>query len=135
MSARKIERDTRLRRTLYAVPDRAEEAADVDSEGPPLIALLPNRLASRRIEPDSAARTRVPEILEVQIPPHLRLTLNHMLELADETERRAQTLAWMSESLEAGGPSGWKVGSLRSTADDLRETAKRLLREMWLKPS
>ncbi len=134
MSAWKIEHDARFGRTLSAVPDRAEQADGLESKDQPPRALLPNRLASRRIGPASAAHARPPEVL-VQIPPHLRLTLNHMLELADETERRAQTLTWMGESLEGGGPSAWKVGSLQRTADDLRETAKRLLRVMWLEPS
>ena len=67
-----------------------------------------------------------------QIPFPIRLTLNQLLELADETELRAVTLRWMGTS---GTPSPHKAQSLLQIAAELRQTAERLLSEIWLDSS
>jgi hypothetical protein len=69
---------------------------------------------------------------EVQIPFPIRLTLNQLLDLADETELRAVTLRWMGGSRT---PASQKAHSLLQIAAELRQTAERLLSEVWIDSS
>lgn len=61
-----------------------------------------------------------------ELPP-MRLTLNHIHSLADATELRARTLAWMIEARGFSELSARKVQSLFQVATELRQLAERLL--------
>ncbi len=61
-----------------------------------------------------------------ELPP-TRLTLNHIHALADATELRARTLAWMIEARGFTELSARKVQNLFQVATELRQLAERLL--------
>lgn len=108
------------------------------TEALPLEPLLSNWLTSGSIgETTNGSGSTA---TEVQIPFPIRLTLNQLLDLAEETELRAVTLRWMgsplmSKPLRLINPSPQKAQSLLQIAAELRQTAERLLREVWLDSS
>jgi hypothetical protein len=61
------------------------------------------------------------------VPPASRLTLNRIHDLADDTELRARTLAWMMEARGFTELSAGKVQRLFQVATELRQLAERLL--------
>jgi hypothetical protein len=72
--------------------------------------------------------------IDDQVPFPVRLALNQLLDLADETELRAHTIGWMNDSLPLGNPSHQKARSLLQIATELRRTAERLFMEVGLEP-
>jgi hypothetical protein len=98
--------------------------------GLPLEPLLSNWLSSGSVGETITGSNSMAS--EEQIPFPIRLTLNQLLELAEETELRAVTLRWMGSSRT---PSSQKAQSLLQIAAELRHTAERLLSEVWLDSS
>jgi hypothetical protein len=89
--------------------------------------LLSNWLASGTV---GGARNSSSSIVsQIEIPFPIKLTLNQLLDLADETELRAVTLRWMGTSRTLSPP---KPQSLLQIAADLRQPPERLLREVWV---
>lgn len=114
-------------------PDlQMSDDGDADENGRPLLdAFLGSWLAER----DNGSTGSDLATVGVMVPFSIRLTLNHLYDLADETALRAHTLATMSSTLGLGNASPRKVRSLHRTAVELRHTAERLLREFWVAPT
>jgi hypothetical protein len=68
-------------------------------------------------------------VSRVPIPFPIRMTVNQLLDLADETELRAVTLRWMNGSRAHSPQKAWR---LLQIAAELRQTADRLLSEVEL---
>jgi hypothetical protein len=67
------------------------------------------------------------------IPSEARVTLDRLMGLADETELRASTLAWMSGTVLSRNPSPQKARSLLQIAAELRREAEQLATELaWI---
>ena len=64
---------------------------------------------------------------EREVHPATRLTLNRIHDLADDTELRARTLAWMIEARGFTDISVRKVQRLFMIATELRQMAERIL--------
>lgn len=63
----------------------------------------------------------------MQIPPSVRLTLDQLLDLADQAESRAQHVAWMSKSSTFTKQPPVSAPSLHRMAFELRRTSERLI--------
>lgn len=110
---------------------RSEGDNDVMLVDSPSIAEVHNILERRTGRRVNAFGTRPPEI-SVEIPVRLRLTLNELLDLADENEARAESLTSMKESGDVGMWSAATIDDLQAMAAELRATALHLLKEQWL---
>ena len=95
----------------------------------PLEAFLADWLASG---PAAETRRSGDRSMDRQIPLPIQVTLDQLLELADETELRALTLAWMTHSFQVGQPSPRKQQTLLQITAELRRMAERLRTEVWL---
>ncbi len=99
----------------------------------PLEAFLTDWLTTR--PPIGTQQTSERRVLEHEIPLPIRLTLDQLLDLADETELRALTLEWMTRSFEVGVPSPHREETLLQITAQLRRMAERLRTEDWREPA
>jgi hypothetical protein len=99
----------------------------------PLEAFLTDWLTTR--SPAATMHSSGRRSMEPQIPRPIRLTLDQLLDLADETELRALTLEWMTRSFQVGDPSPPKEETLLQITAELRGKAERLRTEDWREPA
>jgi hypothetical protein len=99
----------------------------------PLEAFLTDWLTTR--SPAATMPSSDRRSMEQQIPLPIRLTLDQLLDLADETELRALTLEWMTRSFQVGDPSPRKEVTLLQITAELRGMAERLRTEDWREPA
>ena len=99
----------------------------------PLEAFLTDWLSTR--SPMATQQTSGRRVLEHQLPLPIRLTLDQLVDLADETELRALTLEWMTRSFEVGVPSPGREETLLQITAQLRRMAERLRTEDWREPA
>jgi hypothetical protein len=98
-----------------------------------LEAFLTNWLTTRSAT--GTLQTSDRRVLEHQIPLPIRLTLDQLLNLADETELRALTLEWMTRSFQVGDQSPRKEQTLLQITAQLRRMAAQLRTEDWREPA
>jgi hypothetical protein len=60
------------------------------------------------------------------IPFSIRLTIDQVLDLADDADLRAQILQWAAQEMPQGSDVGHRVLSLRQVAIELRKVAAHL---------